>query len=92
MTLATINHPWVWLLVFCAGGSKPACTCLGVALGIGLRGRLGVGVSGCAAAGGAAFWVMSGGGLLGIIGDATTASVGFLHSFVFSSSNDSCML
>ena len=45
MAYATIDRPWVWLLVFCAGGSKPACTRLGVALGIGLRGRLVVGVS-----------------------------------------------
>ena len=76
MTLATINWPWVWVLVFCACGLETACTRLGVALGIGLCGRLGVGVSGVGAADGASSWVMSGGGSCGVIVDATTTSVG----------------
>ena len=61
--------------MFRAGGSKATCTHHGVALGTGLRGRLGIGVSGSAAAGGAVSWVMSGGGLLVVIGVMTTASV-----------------
>ena len=62
MTLATIDRPWVWLLIFRAGGSKTACTRLGVALGIALLGWLRVGVSGGAAADGDASWVIIGGG------------------------------
>ena len=77
MTSSTINRPWVWLLVFCAGGSKTVCTCLGVALGIGFCGRPRAGVSGGATAGGATSWVMSGGGLHGVIGDVITASIGY---------------
>ena len=79
MTLATISRPWVWLLLFYASGLKTAGSCLGVALGIGLDGRLGVGFCGGAAAGEATSWVMVGGGPRGVfIGDATTTSVGVL--------------
>ena len=78
MTLAMINQPWVWLLVFRNSGLKTAGFCPGVALGICLCGRLGVGVCGGATAGGDTSWVMIGGSLHGLfIGDATTASVGY---------------
>ena len=50
-TSATINGAWVWLLIFCAGELKTASSCLDVAVGIDLHGRLRVGVSGGAAMG-----------------------------------------